>query len=111
MTGVTLQDMQEVAAELRGALGEHDQACVEFAASSIAHERAYLRAHASSSAFHPERKVKEHEVAAKESSFAEWEAMFALEYRLKALKERMHSLRRVLSAFQTQARTEREMVA
>jgi hypothetical protein len=111
VTGVTMQDMQNVAAELRAALAEHDDICARYGKACIAHERAFLRAHATSPAFHPDRKVREHEVAAKEAAFPEWETMFALEYRLKALKERMHSLRQVLSAFQTQARTERELAS
>lgn len=106
MTGVTMLDMSEVAAELRTALAEHDQVCADVAEAAREHKKAYLSAHAASTTFHPERKVKEHEVAAEEASFDAWAKLNTLEYRLKALKERMHSLRQVLSAFQTQARVE-----
>lgn len=110
MTGVTISDMSEVAAELRAALVEHDEACVlighPVTGAARAYKQAYLKAHAASTTFHPERTVKGHDVAAEEAAFEEWAELNALEYRLKALKERMHSLRQVLSAFQTQVRVE-----
>lgn len=116
MAAPTTQDMAEAAAELRTALAEHDRVCREIGGeprsgvegAEATYRKALLKAHAASTTFHPERKVKEHEVAAEEAAFAEWATLNALQYELRALKERMHSLRQVLSAFQTQARTERD---
>lgn len=109
MTGVIASEMSDVAAELRAAITDHDDVCVRLGAAGADYKRAYLKAHAASTTFHPERKVKEHEVAAEEAAFDAWAALNALQYSQKALKERMHSLRQVLSAFQTQVRTEREL--
>lgn len=110
MTGITLQDMRDVAYELRDAIAEHDLVCAELPALLAAYKLAHLKAHAASTTFHPDRKVKEHEVAADEASFDAWAVLNAKEYALKALKERMHSLRQILSAFQTQVRTEGQFV-
>ena len=109
MTGVTMQDMRDVAAELRAAVLEHDRVCAELPGLEAAHKLAKLKAHAASTTFHPERKVKEHEVAADEASFDQWAKLNAAEYGLKALKEKMHSYRQILSAFQTQIRNEAEL--
>lgn len=109
MTGITQQDMSEVAAELREAIAEHDAVCLRLGRAEAAYKQAYLKAHAASTTFHPDRKVKEHEVAAEEAAFEAWAELNALQYGQRALKERMHSLRQVLSAFQTQVRTEREL--
>lgn len=109
MSGVTLEDMKNVASDLRDAVLEHDRLCGELPALEAAHKLAKLKAHAASTTFHPERKVKEHEVAADEASFSEWAKLNAAEYGLKALKEKMHSYRQVLSAFQTQVRSEAEL--
>jgi vancomycin resistance protein YoaR len=106
VTGITVQEMSDVAAQLRDAIAEHDTVCAQLADAEKAHKRAYLKAHANSTAMHDYRKVKEHEVAAEEASFDEWAELNALQYRLKALKESMHSLRQILSSFQTQARIE-----
>jgi hypothetical protein len=114
MTAPTTLDMVDAAAELRAALAEHDRVCREIGGdlrtgtegAEAAYRVAVLKAHAASTSFHPERKVKEHEVAAEEAAFPQWATLNALQYELRALKERMHSLRQVLSAFQTAARTE-----
>lgn len=114
MTAPTTLDMQSAASELRSCIAEHDRVCKELGGdrrtgeigAAAAYKLAFLRAHAASASFHPERKVKDHEVAAEEAAFKEWSHLTALEYELKALKEKMHSLRQVLSAYQTQARTE-----
>lgn len=106
MTGVSVQDMSDVAARLRDAIAEHDELCTQLADVEKAHKRAYLKAHANSTAMHSYRKVKEHEVAAEEASFDEWAELNALQYRMKALKEAMHSYRQILSSYQTQARIE-----
>lgn len=114
MTAPTTLDMHTAAAELRACIAEHDRVCKEIGGdlrtgeigAEASYKLAVLRAHAASTTFHPERKVKEHEVAAEEAAFAEWARLNALTYELKALKEKMHSLRQVLSAYQTQARTE-----
>lgn len=116
MSAPTTMDMAEVAAELREALTEHERVCREIGGdprtgtvgAEAAHRKAHLSAHAASTTFHPERKVREHEVAADEASFQEWAALNALQYERRALSERMHSLRQILSAWQTQARTERD---
>lgn len=109
MAGVTVEDMKQVAAELRDRLAQHDEICTRLHAAEVAHKRAYLQAHAASTSFHPDRKVKEHEVAAEEASFAAWETLNGLQYELRAAKEAMHSLRQVLSSFQTQARAEADL--
>ena len=114
MSAPTSLDMHAVAADLRAAIVEHDRICrliggdrrTGEVGAEATHKRALLRAHAASTTFHPERKVKEHEVAAEEASFDEWAKLNALQYELRALRESMHSLRQVLSAYQTQARTE-----
>lgn len=116
MSAPTTQDMASAAAQLRSAIAEHDRVCREIGGDSrtgaqgaeAAHKRALLKAHAASTTFHPERKVKEHEVAAEEAAFDEWAKLNALQYELRALREQMHSLRQILSAWQTQARTERD---
>lgn len=106
MSGITMEEMRLVAKELRQAVRDHDQLCAELPALTANHKRDYLKAHAASTTFHPERKVKEHEIEAEQSSFDSWAALNAAEYGLKALKEKMHSYRQILSAFQTQVRTE-----
>lgn len=116
MSAPTTQDMAEVARELREALAEHDRVTRLIGGNPVTGEmgaeavwkQALLNAHAESTVMHPDRKVKEHEVAAEQAAFEQWSSYNALVYELKALKERMHSLRQVLSAFQTQARTERD---
>lgn len=110
MTGVSTEDLSEVAAELRAALAEHDEVCAALPAAERAYKRALLAAHANSTALFPDRRVKEHEVAAEQGSFNEWAALNELQYRRRALSERLHSLRQVLSAFQTQTRVEAEFV-
>ena len=114
MTAPTSMDMHSAATELRAAIADHDRLCREVGGdlrtgetgAEAAHKMALLKAHAASTALHPNRKVKEHEVAAEEASFAEWARLTALQYELRACREKMHSLRQVLSAYQTQARTE-----
>ena len=114
MTAPSTEEMRAAAAELRAALAEHDRVCRAIGGdlhtgeigAEQEYRKTYLKAHAASTMFHPERKVKEHEVAADEASFDAWARLNALQYELKALKEKMHSLRQVLSAYQTQARTE-----
>ena len=108
MTGITTTDMSDVARELRTAIVEHDEVCSKLADAERNYKRAFLSAHANSTALFPDRRVKEHEVAAEQGSFTEWAELNALTYRKRALSERMHSLRQVLSAFQTQARVEVE---
>lgn len=116
MVAPTTQDMHSAAAELRACLADHDRVCREIGGdmrtgevgAEATYKKALLRAHAASTTFHPERKVKEHEVAAEEAAFDEWARLNALQYELRALKEKMHSLRQVLSSYQTQARTERD---
>lgn len=116
MAAPTTQDMADAAADLRTALVEHERVCREIGGdprtgtegAEATYKRALLRAHAASTTFHPERKVKEHEVAAEEAAFEEWAKLNALQYELRALREQMHSLRQILSAWQTQARTERD---
>lgn len=118
MTAPSTEEMRTAAAELRACLAEHDRVCRaiggdretgEVGAEAV-YKRALLKAHAASTAFHPERKVREHEVAAEEAAeeaaFDDWARLNALQYELRALKERMHSLRQTLSSYQTQARTE-----
>ena len=110
MTGITFQEMRDAARDLRDAIAEHDQVCVELPGLLADHKLTYLKAHAASTTFHPERKVREHEVAADEASFDAWARLTTKEYALKALKEKMHSLRQILSAYQTQVRTEGQFV-
>lgn len=107
--GVTPQDASDVAAELRFAIAEHDRVCVELGQAKEKHKLAYLSAHANSTTVFPDRRVKEHEVAAEQGSFTEWAAMNALDYERKALAERMHSLRQVLFSYDTQLRAEAAM--
>lgn len=128
MSGITSQDMSAVATELRAAIDAHDKLCVTIGGKpprvhpdtgeviergveglEARHKRAYLTAHANSTAQFPKRKVAEHETAAEQGSLIEWADLNAAQYGLKACKERMHSLRQVLSAFQTQARIESEI--
>lgn len=108
MSGVTMEQMSEVASELRAAIADHDDICARLGQAEAEHKRAYLKAHAASTTFHPERRVKEHEVAAEEAAFDSWAALNALQYSLKAAKERAHSLRQILSSFQSQVRVEAE---
>lgn len=108
MTGITTTDMSEVARQLREAIAEHDDVCASLGTAEANYKKAYLQAHAASTTYHPERKVKEHDVAAEEVAFSAWAELNALTYRKRALTERMHSLRQILSAFQTQARIEAE---
>ena len=108
--------MWEAADQLRAALADHDRVCREIggnrATGEVGAEAQYtlkrLKAHAESTTLHPERTVKEHDTAADLEAYDEWSHLNALKYELRALKERMHSLRQVLSSYQTQARTERD---
>lgn len=116
MTAPTTLDMAEIAAELRQALEDHERVCYAIGGdrrtgevgAEATYKLAHLKAHATSTTIHPDRKVREHEVAADEASFQEWAALNALIYERRALTERMHSLRQILSAWQTQARSERD---
>lgn len=104
-----MEVVSEVAAELRAAIDEHDIVCTQLGKAEADYKRSYLKAHAASTMFHPDRRVKEHEVAAEEAAFDDWAALNALQYSQRALKERMHSLRQCLSAFQTQVRVEADL--
>lgn len=115
MSTPTTEEMREAARELRACIAEHNRVCKEIGGdprnkddigAEGAYKKALLRAHAASTTFHPERKVKEHDVAAQEAAFDEWSRLNALRYELKSLKEQMHSLRQTLSAYQTEARIE-----
>lgn len=116
MSAPTSLDMREVAEELRHALARHDEVMREIGGdvrtglvgAEAEHKNALLSAHATSTVMHPERKVKEHDVAAEQASFDQWRRLNALQYEARALREKMHSLRQILSAYQTQARTERD---
>lgn len=107
--GVTMQDASDVAAELRKAIADHDVVCEHLGVAEENYKRAYLAAHANSTTVFPDRKVKEHEVAAQQGSFNEWAALNALTYERKALAERIHSLRQVLFSYDTQLRAEAAM--
>lgn len=111
MSGVTMEVVSEVAAELRAAIEDHDGVCTRLGEAEANYKRTYLKAHAASTMYHPDRRVKEHEVAAEEVAFDDWAALNALQYEQRALKERMHSLRQVLSSYQSQLRAEREFAA
>ncbi len=127
MTGITTQEMSDAARELREAIAEHDRLCVLIGGRPMkvdgdgeildrgepgleaAYKQTWLKAHAASTTYHPDRRVKEHEVAADEAAFEDWARLTAAQYGLKACKERMHSLRQVLSSYQTQARIEGDL--
>lgn len=106
-----MEVVSEVAAELRAAIDEHDTVCTQLGKAEADYKRSFLKAHAASTMFHPDRRVKEHEVAAEEAAFDDWAALNALQYSQRALKERMHSLRQILSSYQSQLRAEREFSA
>lgn len=127
MTGITPQDMSQIAAELRAALLEHDRLSVAIGGkpakvdrfgdvieprvlgAEAIHREARLDAHARSTVMHPERKVREHDVAADRESFDEWATLNALEYEIKAVKERLHTLRQQLWNGTEQLKGERNM--
>lgn len=115
MTAPTTADMNSAAAELRAAIHEHEIVCKllggdpnnpnDYGAEGR-YKKARQEAHARSTLEHPKRRVAEHETVADAEAFDEWAYFNALSYQLKSLKEKMHSLRQVLSAYQTQARSE-----
>jgi hypothetical protein len=114
MSGITTEDLRAVAADLRGCLDRHDRICAELGHPGQGAERLYkeakLKAHAKSTTmFGKQKTIAEHETAAELGSFDEWAVLNALQYERRALTERMHSLRQILSAYQTQLRNEREL--
>lgn len=109
MTQLGLEDLatiRDVAEELRGVLDLLDDQAHACALAESQSKKAYLVAHAESTTLHPERKVDEHKVAAESASFDEWSRFNTAQYGLRALKERAHSLRQILSSYQTTARVE-----
>lgn len=99
-----LDDIREVARRLRGVLDEIDDAALRMTAAEAAWKRARLEAHVSSTTLHPERRVAEHDTAADLAAFDLWATFNAAQTRWRALRERAHSERQILSAFQTVSR-------
>lgn len=113
-----LDEITKVAADLRYALDEIDRLTLAIGGDPRNGElgaesrwrRARLEAHATSvTDYGKKRTVDEHNNAADWASFDEWAVYNALVYELRAVKERSHTYRQVLSALQTAARVEADL--
>jgi primosomal protein N'' len=80
---------------------EHRKAADEFAAAEAAYERAFLTAHVASLEEHPTRKVDAHNSYARHAAVDAYEAREAAKATEMVIRHAQHSLRQVLSAYQT----------
>lgn len=113
-----LDEIVKVAAQLRDTLDELERLALAIGGDPIngdlgaeaRFKKARLEAHAASTVKHGKKwTVDQHNNAADIASFSEWATFNALVYERRAVSERAHSYRQILSSLQTAARVEADL--
>lgn len=82
-------------------LEHHEQASEALALADAAYKRAYLAAHITSLNQFPKRRVGEHQTIAEQAAMDEYEALMLAKANERTIRESLHSLRQILSSYQS----------